>query len=73
LYEKKKTMSQMHVSERFQKIIKNISKLIFEKYFCSYYYFCLEKRFASKNLSFQDQEKSLKSRFLHKLVIFKII
>jgi len=38
--------------------------------FCSYYYFCTKKLFAQKNLSFQVEEKSLKSRCLHKFVFF---
>jgi len=44
--------------------------MILKNSFCCYYYFCLEKLFASKNLSFQDEEKSFKSRFSHKLVLF---
>jgi len=67
---KKKNMAQIQVSKHFQKIIKNISKMIFENSFCSCYYFCLKKLFASKNLSFQDKEKSLTSRFSRKFVLF---
>jgi len=33
LYEKKKNRAQIHVSKHFQKIIKNISKMIFEIFF----------------------------------------
>jgi len=68
---KKKNIAQMHVSKHFQKIIKNISKMIFEKFFLHLLLFLFDETFLhQQNLSFQDEEKCFKSRFSHKFVLF---
>jgi len=53
-------MAQIHVSKPFQKIIKNISKMIFEKFFLQLLLFCLKKTFCIKKFS----------RSIHKFVLF---
>jgi len=55
-------MAQIHVSKHFQKIIKNISKMIFEKFFLQLLLFLFEETFCFF-LYFFFEKKSLKSRF----------
>jgi len=60
LYEKEKNMPKMHVSKHFQKIIKNRSKMIFEKFFLQLLLFLFEETFCIKKFKFSSRGKKFK-------------
>jgi len=63
LYEKEKNMAQMPVFKHFQKFIKNIRKMIFEKFFLQLLLFLFEETFCIKKFKFSRRRK----KFLKKI------
>jgi len=55
LYEKEKNMAQMPVFKHFQKFIKNIRKMIFEKFFLQLLLFLFEETFCNAKSFFKQK------------------
>jgi len=53
-------MAQIHVSKHIQKIIKNISKMIFEKFFLQLVIFLFEETFCIQKFKFSSRRKKFK-------------
>jgi len=56
----KKNMAQIHVYKNFQKILKNISKMIFKKFFLQLLLFLFEETFCIKKFKFSRRGKKFK-------------
>jgi len=68
-------MAQIHVSKPFQKIIKNLRKMIFEKFFLQLLLFLFEETFCIKKLVdlYTNSSFSISTEWVKKCIVsFKL-